>query len=162
MWRCSESGDFHQTLGVETNSMSATQVRGRDLQVKHPPVVLYTLFSDLRRFADNLPADLKDKVTVDADTIVASAQGIEMGLRVDQRIPYSLISLAETGKFPFPFKINFHFSPVGADGSLFYIELYAELPTMVKMMMGGKLQEMVDKITDQIEQALNGQMPTAV
>jgi hypothetical protein len=33
---------------------------------------------------------------------------------------------------------------------------------MVKMMMGGKLQEMVDKITDQIEQALNGQMPTTV
>jgi hypothetical protein len=142
--------------------MSATQVRGRDLQVKHPPVVLYTLFSDLRRFADNLPADMKDKVTVDADTIVASAQGIEMGLRVDQRIPYSLISLSETGKFPFPFKIIFHFFPVGTDGSLFHIELYAELPTMVKMMMGGKLQEMVDKITDQIEQALNGQMPTTV
>lgn len=142
--------------------MSGSQVRGRDLLVKQPPVVLYTFFSDLRRFTENLPEDMRDKVKVEADSIVASAQGMEMGLRVDQRIPYSLISLAETGKFPFPFKINFHFAPVGIDSSSFYIELYAELPTMVKMMVGSKLQEMVDKITDQIEQALNGQMPTTV
>ena len=82
-----------------------------------------------------------------------------MGLRVDQRIPYSLISFAETGKFPFPFKFYFHFSPVGLDSTLFNLELEAELPTMVKMMVGGKLQEMVDKVTDQLEQAFNGKIP---
>ncbi len=142
--------------------MAATQVRGRDLLVKHPPVVLYTLFSDLRRFAENLPADMKEKVQVEADCIVASVQGMEMGMRVEQRIPYSLITLSETGKFPFPIKIHFHFSPVGADSSHFHLEFCAELPTMVKMMVGNKFQEMVDKITDQIEQALNGQMPATV
>ena len=56
--------------------MGATQVRGRDLFVKHPPVVLYTLFSDLRRFAENLPEDMKGKVNVEADSIVASVQGM--------------------------------------------------------------------------------------
>ena len=30
---------------------------------------------------------------------------------------------------------------------------------MVKMMVGGKLQEMVDKVTDQLEQAFNGKIP---
>jgi hypothetical protein len=139
--------------------MGATHVKGRDLVVKHPPVVLYTIFSDLRRFAENLPVDLKDKVRIEADSIVGSVQGMEMGLRVDQRIPYSLISFAETGKFPFPFKFYFHFSPVGLDSTLFHLELEAELPTMVKMMVGGKLQEMVDKVTDQLEQAFNGKIP---
>ena len=142
--------------------MGATQVKGRDLVVKHPPVVLYTLFSDLRRFAENLPADIKDKVRVEADSVVASAQGIEMGLQVDQRIPYSLVSFKETGKFPFPFKFEFHMSPVGLDSTLFNVELQTELPTMAKMMIGSKLQEMVDKITDQLEQAFNGQMPTTI
>lgn len=127
--------------------------------VKQPPVVLYTIFSDLRRFADSLPADVKDKVRIEADSVIASAQGFEMGLKVDQRIPYSLVSFSETGKFPFPFKFDFHFSPVGLDSSLFYIELQTELPAMAKMMIGSKLQEMVDKITDQLEQAFNGQMP---
>lgn len=141
--------------------MSNTQVKGRELVVKQPPVVLYTMFSDLRRFADSLPADLKDKVTIEADCIVASAQGMEMGLRVDRRVPYSLVSFAETGKFPFPFNFDFHFSPVGLDSSMFYIELSADLPVMAKMMVGSKLQEMVDKITDQLEQAFNGQMPTS-
>lgn len=139
--------------------MSNTQVRGRDLIVKQPPVVLYTIFSDLRRFADSLPADVKDKVRIEADSVIASAQGFEMGLKVDQRIPYSLVSFSETGKFPFPFKFDFHFSPVGLDTTLFYIELQTELPAMAKMMVGSKLQEMVDKITDQLEQAFNGQMP---
>ena len=139
--------------------MGATHVKGRDLVVNHPPVVLYTIFSDLRRFAENLPADLKDKVRIEADSIVGSVQGMEMGLRVDQRIPYSLISFAETGKFPFPFEFYFHFSPVGLDSTLFNLELEAELPTMVKMMVGGKLQEMVDKVTDQLEQAFNGKIP---
>lgn len=139
--------------------MGATHVKGRDLVVKYPPVVLYTIFSDLRRFAENLPADLKEKVKIESDSIVGSVQGMEMGLRVDQRIPYSLISFAETGKFPFPFKFYFHFAPVGLDSTLFNLELEAELPTMVKMMVGGKLQEMVDKVTDQLEQAFNGKIP---
>lgn len=153
------NGDIHLKPGGETNSMSNTQVRGRDLMVKQPPVVLYSVFSDLRRFVDSIPAEMRDKVRVEEDSVIASAQGFEIGLRVDQRVPYSLVSLAETGRFPFPFKFDFHFSPVGLDSTLFYIELQTELPAMAKMMVGSKLQEMVDKITDQLEQAFNGQMP---
>ena len=33
----------------------------------------------------------------------------------------------------------------------------AELGTMMKMMVGGKIKEMVDKLTDELEKGLNGQ-----
>ena len=45
--------------------------------------------------------------------------------------------------------------PVGLDSTLFHIELAAELNFMMKMMLGNKLQEMVDSITDQVEKAVN-------
>lgn len=139
--------------------MSVTCVRGKDVRVKQTPMVLYSIFSDLRRFAENLPQDLKEKVEVEADSITATSHGMEMGLKISQRVPFSLISFSETGKFPFPFGIDFHFAPEGFDSTTFYIELHAELPAMAKMMVGNKLQEMVDKITEQLEQAINTQPP---
>ena len=45
--------------------------------------------------------------------------------------------------------------PMGLDSTLFHIELQTELNFMMKMMLGNKLQEMVDSITDQIEKAVN-------
>jgi hypothetical protein len=50
-------------------------------------------------------------------------------------------------------------SGVGIDSTLFHIKLSAELNFMMKMMIGNKLQEVVDTITDQIEKAASGQMP---
>ena len=40
--------------------------------------------------------------------------------------------------------------------SLFNLELNAELSGMFKMMLGGKLQEAVDKITDELEKGMGG------
>ena len=110
--------------------MSIVKVKGREIVVKHQPVVVYSLFSDLRRFVDNLPSDLKDKVTVEADSVLASVQGMEVGLRISQRVPFSLISFSETGKFPFPFNIDFHIAPYDVDSATLYIELGADLPMM--------------------------------
>lgn len=147
-------------LGPEQIGMSEVQARGKDLYIKRSPVVLYDLFSDLRRFEQAIPQDKRDQVTISADSVMATVQGMEIGLKIDQRVPFSLISFAETGKFPFPFRINFHFQPVELDSTLFHIDLSADLPMMAKMMLGGKLQEAVDKFTEQIENAINGQMPT--
>ena len=61
----------------------------------------------------------------------------------------------DDGQSFLPFTISFFMDPVGIDSTLFHIELTAELNFMMKMMIGNKLQEMVDSITDQIEKAIN-------
>ena len=63
--------------------------------------------------------------------------------------------LKDDGQSFLPFTISFFMDPVGIDSTLFHIELTAELNFMMKMMIGNKLQEMVDSITDQIEKAIN-------
>lgn len=140
--------------------MSTTNVRGKDIVLKQPPVNIFSAFSDLRNFSRALPPDMKDKVQVDKDSISGEAGGIRMGVRVDERVPFSLVSLKDDGQSPFPFRISFHMEPMGLDSTLFHIELSAELNMMMKMMLGSKLQELVDKLSEQLEKAvMNGAAP---
>lgn len=139
--------------------MAETFVKGKEIIIQRPPMMLYSMFADLSRFTMGLPQEYKDKVTADPDSITVDYKGIKLGFVIQERIPFSTISLKDNGESPFPFRFSFHFSGVGIDLSLFHIELTAELNMMMKMMIGGKLQEMVDTITDQIEKAASGQMP---
>ncbi|MBO7279108.1 MAG: hypothetical protein J6U70_05875 [Bacteroidales bacterium] len=139
--------------------MAVTEVKGKEVLLKQSPYLLFNAFTDLRNFATNLPAEMQGKVEVTYDTLVAEVQGIKMGVRVDDRLPYSQIRFKEEGQSPFPFTVTFHFEPVGLDQTLFHIEMRAEMNMMIKMMIGGKLKEMVDKLTDGIEQAASGKMP---
>ena len=41
----------------------------------------------------------------------------------------------------------------------FHIELKAELNTMMNMMLGGRMQELVDHITDAVAAAASGNVP---
>lgn len=142
--------------------MAVTEVKGKEVLLKQTPFLLFNAFTDLRNFAASLPPEMKDKVEATADTIVAEVQGFRLGVRITERQPYSLIRLCEEGQSPFPFQVSFHFEPVGLDSTLFHIELRAELNVMMKMMLGSKLQEAVDRLTEQIEQAAAGQMPVEV
>jgi len=136
-----------------------TDVFGKEVLIKRTPYEIFSVFSNLSYFVMNLPEDMKNKVTADADSIVANVKGMNVGIRIEERIPYSLIVMKDEGKSPFPFKVKFHLSPVGLDSTLFQIEVNAELNTMMKMMLGGKLQSAVDKMTEQIEKAVSGEMP---
>lgn len=139
--------------------MEPTTVIGKEVLIRQTPVSLFSAFSDLSRFTANLPYEYQDKVVADADSISVNVKGIRLGVVIDKRVPFSLVSLKDDGQSPFPFHFAFHMTAVGLDSSLFHIELSAELNGMLKMMVGGRLQELVDKITDQIEQAVAGQMP---
>ena len=51
-------------------------------------------------------------------------------------------------------------SPTGVQGQTeFYIEVQAELNLMMKMMIGGKVREGLDKIVDSLVDISNGVMP---
>lgn len=137
-----------------------TEVRGDEVLIKRTPYEIYTLVTDLRHFASAIPPDKVGDVKADEDSMTFKVQGFELGLQISERIPYSLVSYSEKGSSPFPFKFTIHLQPVGFDSTLFHIELAAELNTMMKMILGNRLQDMVDKLTEQIESAVeSGQMP---
>ena len=135
--------------------MSNTTVKGKEVILKRTPMVLFNMFSDLSLLVRNVPEEYAGKITADKDSIHIEYKGINMGIVVERREPFSLVVLKDDGKSFFEFTLSFFMEPVGLDSTLFHVELEAELNFMMKMMVGSKLQEMVDSLTDQIEKAVN-------
>ena len=116
--------------------------------VARPQAELYMAFTDMRAFLAMLPEDKKEGVTADFDTITANVQGFTIGVKVTRREPYNYIELQDNGA-PFHFMVSLHFDEAEDPGKTdFHIDLLADLNVMMKMMIGKRLQEALDKVVD--------------
>lgn len=137
----------------------AEEICGKTVVIERPSYAIYTAFSDMRNLVAAIPEDKKDMVTADADSILEKVQGFEIGMKVHQRIPFSRIDFEQDGQAPFPFLFSLIMDPMDDNRTYFHIELRAELNTMMKMFIGKRLHDLVDKLTDGIAKAAIGEMP---
>lgn len=120
---------------------------------------LYMSFVDMRNFTQMLPEDKKSYVTADYDTLTATVQNFKISVRVSGRVPYSLIQLQDV-EAPFHFGISLHFDEATEAGKTdFSIEAEADLNFMMKMMLGSKIEEALNKIVDGLVDVSEGRMP---
>lgn len=130
--------------------------------VSKAPYELYMAFVDMRNFMQFLPEDKKADVTADYDSIHATVQGFNIGVKVTARVPYSKIEFADDGA-PFQFKLTMDFNaasdPYKTD---FQIHLDADLNFMMKMLLGSKIQGALDKVVDSLVDLSEGRMPEGV
>ena len=138
----------------------ASEYKSKHGIVSKSPYELFMAFSDMSNFKRMLPPDKQDSVIADYDTLTATYNGMSMGVKVYQRVPYSRIELVDYGA-PFGFYARFHFDPVSdrPGATDFYIELSADLNMVTKMFIGGKIQGVLDKIVDGLADASEGKMP---
>ena len=151
---------FH--LGTNRIVM-ATVIKSKHAIVSKAPYMLYMAFVDMRNFVQLLPEDKKKDISADYDSIKATVQGFNAGIRITDRIPYSRIDFKDDGA-PFSFTISMHFDAAGGDPDKtdFHIELSAELNMVMKMMLGSKLQDALDKIADSLAAVSEGRIPDGV
>lgn len=137
-----------------------TEIVSKHGTVSRPPYELYMSMTDLGNFKKMLPQDKQDMITADQDSLTVSVQGFTVGVKVHARTPYSLIELVDYGA-PFAFHVEIHFDPAPVDPykTDFWIKAEADLNLMMKMMLGGKIKEAMDKIVDGLGDASNGIMP---
>ena len=137
-----------------------TEIESKHGVVSRQPYELYMSFVDMRNFLAMLPAERKEGVQADYDTITATVQGFNIGVKVHERVPYSRIELVDYGA-PFAFHIELHFDPAPSDPykTDFGVKLEADLNLMMKMMLGNKIKSGLDKIVDGLADASNGKMP---
>lgn len=137
----------------------AAQYKSKHGTVSKSPFELYMSFVDMRNFVNMLPEDKKQGVTADFDTISATVQGFNIGVKVTQRVPYSRIEIEDNGA-PFHFSVSLYFDSIGVpDKTDFHIEVSAELNLMMKMLLGSKIQDALDKIVDSLVDVSEGRMP---
>lgn len=129
-------------------------------QVAKRPEELYMAFTDLRNFAQMVPSgQLQADIDADFDHLSVVVQGFRISVRVDEREPYRLIRLS-SAESPVEFVGVLHFEPGVIPGHTdFWIDLDANLNFMMKTMLGGKLQQAIDKMVDGLVDASEGRMP---
>lgn len=141
----------------------ATKINSKHGTVSRQPYELYMAFVDMRNFMQFIPEDKKQDVTADYDTISATVQGFKIGVMIKERKPYSEISFVDDGA-PFSFSGSLHFDSVPSEPykTDFYIEFSAELNLMMKMLLGNKLKEGMDKVVDALVAMSEGRMPEGI
>lgn len=137
-----------------------TEILSKHGIVSRQPYELYMSMVDLSNFKKMLPQDKQEMIQADYDTLTATVQGFNIGVKVHNRQPYSLIELVDYGA-PLAFHIEIHFDPSANDPykTEFWIKAEAELNLMMKMMLSGKIKEALDKIVDGLVNASNGIFP---
>ena len=141
----------------------AAEIKSKRAVVSKAPYELYMAFVDMRNFVQFLPEDKKEGVTADFDSIHASVQGFNIGVKVVNRVPYSKIEFADDGA-PFKFNVAMHFDAASADPykTDFQIVLDADLNFMMKTLLGGKLKDTLDKMVDGLVAMSEGRMPDGI
>lgn len=130
--------------------------------VSKAPYELYMAFVDMRNLIQFLPEEKKADVTADYDSIHASVQGFNIGVKVTDRVPYSRIAFADDGA-PFKFALQMHFNPAADPYKTdFQIELEADLNFMMKTLLGSKIQGALDKVVDSLVDVSEGRVPEGV
>lgn len=137
-----------------------TKIESKHGTVPRQPAEMFMAFSDMRNFIQFLPEDKKEGVTAEYDTLTATVQGLSIGVKVHERMPYSRIEFVDYGA-PFAFHIVLYFEPAASDPfkTDFHILVEAELNFMMKMMLSGKIKEALDKVVDGLEDPSKFQMP---
>lgn len=127
-------------------------------QILRPAEQIYAAIS---RF-DNLTPALADKVEewrADEETCSFKAKGFTVKLRMDERVAPKHVKIVGDGGVPMDFAFWIQLHKVSDTDTRMRLVLHVELNMMMKMMIGGKLQEAVDKIAEGLANAMNGVPP---
>lgn len=121
--------------------------------------VVFGILSDLnnlKKLANN-PAfseKVKDlQYDTDSCSFAVDAFG-RVGFKIVEREPFKTIKL-ESENSPVPVKVWVQLKQVAENDTRMKLTLHAELPSMIKMMVGNKLQDGVNAIAELLAKSLN-------
>lgn len=116
------------------------------------------IFAVISRF-DNLTPAVADRVEewqADEEHCSFKAKGFTVKLRMDERVePKHVKIVGDQGGVPVDFAFWIQLHKVSDTDTRLRIVLHVELNMMMKMMVGSKLQDAVDRIAEGIAQAMN-------
>lgn len=117
----------------------------------------YNHLSDLRRLEerrDMLPPEL-DSMAVTEDSLTFEAKPLgDVTLRIIEREPCKTLKFG-VDNIPVQANMWIQFLPHGENESLMKITVKADIPMMLKPLVGKKFQPMVEKLAESLAEALN-------
>lgn len=141
--------------------MSMTSYESEIKTISSNEEVVFAVLSDLSRLEsvrDKLPTDKVSGVSISKESVRFTVNGIgEIGFRIIDKEPYKTIKF-ESEQLPFVVNVWIQLKQVAENDTRMKLTLRAELPTMIKMMLGNKLGEAINKMADGLSQLPYQQM----
>ncbi len=116
--------------------------------------MVYRVFADFTNFTP-IAAGRVDDWQASPDECSFKVKGFTVSLSIVEREEDRLVKFS--GSVPFPFTLWMQLHEVTADDTRMRLVLHAELNMMMKMMIGKKLPEGLDKAAEQIAEMFNNQ-----
>jgi hypothetical protein len=115
--------------------------------------------NNLEKIASNPSFTEKAKeLKYDADSCSFAVDGFgRIGIRIVERSPFSKIVMASENA-PVSFSVDILIGYLSEEESTLKLLLNTELPTMIKMMVGSKLQDGVNAIAELLAKSLAGKL----
>lgn len=131
------------------------QYTSKQQQIRRSAEQVYTILSKFSNFTPILQDKVEEWTATD-DRCSFKVKGFTVGLKMDELTPYTTIRIVgDDNGTPFPFTFWVQLKESEPYDTRMRIVLDVELNMMMKMMVGNKLQDAVDKIAEQIATGLN-------
>lgn len=122
-------------------------------EIPHAQETVYQSFSDLRnleRIKERMPEEKVQGMEFDQDTMAVSMPPVgRIALRIIEREEPKCIKF-ETEQSPLDFNFWIQLLPVTEQSCKMRLTLKADLNPLIRGMVGGKLQEAIDKIAEML------------
>jgi len=126
----------------------------KQVQIRRPAEMVYALVSDFSNFTPML-ADKVEEWQADAESCSFKVKGFRVALRMIEKEPPKMIKIAGEKPSPLDFTFWLQLHGVASDDTRMKLTLHAELPMMVRMMVGGKMQQGLDQAAEKIAESFN-------
>lgn len=124
------------------------------------PLPAERIYAAISRF-DNLTPAVAGRVEewqATEDRCSFKAKGFTVKLRMVERVaPKHVKITGDEGGLPIDFSFWIQLHEVAADDTRMRLVLHADLNLMMRMMIGGKLQQALDQVAEGIARAMGGQ-----
>lgn len=126
----------------------------KQVRILRPVSMVYAILSDFSLFTPAL-ADKVEGWQATPDTCTFKVKGMTVSLRIIEREPNKLVKLTGDEGSPFDFTLWMQLMETAPADTRMRLVLHVKLNMMMKMMIGGKLQDGIDQIADQIAANFN-------
>lgn len=130
-----------------------TEYVSKQVAINKPDHLIYGVLSDFNNFTPILK-DHVDEWSVDGDRCSFKIKGFTVKLKMVEKEPSKTIKLSGDDT-PFEFYFWVQLKGVEENDTRLRLTAKAKLNTMMKMMIGGKLQSGLDDLADKMAQAFN-------
>ncbi|MDR0510795.1 MAG: polyketide cyclase [Rikenellaceae bacterium] len=126
----------------------------KQVQIRRPAVQVYAVASDFTNFTP-MVQDKVENWEATADRCSFRVKGFALSLEIAEKNPPETVKIISSEGSPLPFTFWLQLREMTPDDTRMKLTLHAELPMMVRMMIGGKLQEALDMMAQRIAESFN-------